>query len=143
LLIINFLTCVCFLQHAMKNVNGFVSKYPKDVKVADFFLSANLDKPRDTTASKVGSSITLTCRFLVSTVSWILRGIHRLCSTIHQRLLVMCSYSPRGAHPLPVQPNPGQASSSNCCTWHPKPTGPITIVNAVLGSKPRQFLMMS
>ncbi|CAL5007946.1 unnamed protein product [Urochloa decumbens] len=39
-------------------VNGFVCKDPKDVKADDFFLAANLDKPRDTT-SKVGSNVTL------------------------------------------------------------------------------------
>ena len=40
-------------------VNGFVCKDPKDVKADDFFLEANLDKPRDTTMSKVGSNVTL------------------------------------------------------------------------------------
>ena len=37
-------------------VNGFVCKDTKDVKVDDFFLAANLDKPRDTIVSKVGSN---------------------------------------------------------------------------------------
>ncbi|KAL6843376.1 hypothetical protein ACP4OV_027089 [Aristida adscensionis] len=40
-------------------VNGFVCKDPKDVKADDFFLAANLDKPRDTTIGKVGSNVTL------------------------------------------------------------------------------------
>ena len=44
--------------HAVR-VNGFVCKDPKDVKADDFFLEANLDKPRDTTMSKVGSNVTL------------------------------------------------------------------------------------
>ncbi|GJN09432.1 hypothetical protein PR202_ga27438 [Eleusine coracana subsp. coracana] len=41
------------------NVNGFVCKNPEDVKADDFFLSANLDKARDTTINKVGSNVTL------------------------------------------------------------------------------------
>ncbi|KAL6658905.1 hypothetical protein ACP70R_002945 [Stipagrostis hirtigluma subsp. patula] len=40
-------------------VNGFVCKDPKYVKADDFFLAANLDKPRDTSISKVGSNVTL------------------------------------------------------------------------------------
>jgi len=48
-----------FLHNAVR-VNGFVCNDTKDVKVDDFFLAANLDKPRDTTVSKVGSNVTLT-----------------------------------------------------------------------------------
>jgi len=47
-----------FLHNAVR-VNGFVCKDTKDVKADDFFLAANLDKPRDTTVSKVGSNVTL------------------------------------------------------------------------------------
>ncbi|KAM0921897.1 hypothetical protein ACQ4PT_006536 [Festuca glaucescens] len=39
-------------------VNGFVCKDPKVMSVDDFFMAANLDKPRDTT-NKVGSNVTL------------------------------------------------------------------------------------
>jgi hypothetical protein len=39
-------------------VNGFVCKDPKIVSADDFFMAANLDKPRDTT-NKVGSNVTL------------------------------------------------------------------------------------
>jgi quercetin dioxygenase-like cupin family protein len=39
-------------------VNGFVCKDPKVVSADDFFMAANLDKPRDTT-NKVGSNVTL------------------------------------------------------------------------------------
>ena len=38
---------------------GCPCKDVKDVKVDDFFLAANLDKPRDTTMSKVKSNVTL------------------------------------------------------------------------------------
>ncbi|KAL6659412.1 hypothetical protein ACP70R_003452 [Stipagrostis hirtigluma subsp. patula] len=40
-------------------VNGFPCKDIKDVKVDDFFLAANLDKPMDTTLNKVKSNVTL------------------------------------------------------------------------------------
>ncbi|KAF8775082.1 hypothetical protein HU200_005134 [Digitaria exilis] len=40
-------------------VNGLPCKDVKDVKVDDFFLAAELDKPRDTTMSKVKSNVTL------------------------------------------------------------------------------------
>ncbi|RLN05416.1 putative germin-like protein 12-4 [Panicum miliaceum] len=40
-------------------VNGLPCKDVKDVKVNDFFLAANLDKPRDTSMSKVKSNVTL------------------------------------------------------------------------------------
>ncbi|CAO2206008.1 unnamed protein product [Urochloa humidicola] len=40
-------------------VNGLPCKDVKDVKVDDFFLAANLDKPMDTTLNKVKSNVTL------------------------------------------------------------------------------------
>ena len=40
-------------------VNGFVCKDPMVVNADDFFKAAELDKPRDTMASKVGSNVTL------------------------------------------------------------------------------------
>ncbi|KAJ1267609.1 hypothetical protein BS78_07G070000 [Paspalum vaginatum] len=40
-------------------VNGLPCKDAKDVKVDDFFLEAHLDKPRDTSMSKVKSNVTL------------------------------------------------------------------------------------
>lgn len=40
-------------------VNGFVCKDPMAVSADDFFKAANLDKPRDTMKSKVGSNVTL------------------------------------------------------------------------------------
>ena len=40
-------------------VNGFVCKDPMAVNADDFFKAANLDKPRDTMKSKVGSNVTL------------------------------------------------------------------------------------
>jgi len=40
-------------------VNGFVCKDPMAVNAEDFFKAAELDKPRDTKASKVGSNVTL------------------------------------------------------------------------------------
>ncbi|CAO2189510.1 unnamed protein product [Urochloa humidicola] len=40
-------------------VNGLPCKDMKDVKVDDFFLAANLDKPMDTTLNKVKSNVTL------------------------------------------------------------------------------------
>ncbi|WVZ94687.1 hypothetical protein U9M48_040552 [Paspalum notatum var. saurae] len=40
-------------------VNGFVCKDPMAVNVDDFFKAAELDKPRDTMKSKVGSNVTL------------------------------------------------------------------------------------
>lgn len=45
-------------MHAVR-VNGFVCKDPMAVNADDFFKDANLDKPRDTMASKVGSNVTL------------------------------------------------------------------------------------
>jgi hypothetical protein len=40
-------------------INGFPCKDPKVMSADDFFMAANLDKPRDTMASKVGSNVTL------------------------------------------------------------------------------------
>ena len=40
-------------------VNGFVCKDPMAVNADDFFKAANLDKPKDTKYSKVGSIVTL------------------------------------------------------------------------------------
>ncbi|CAL4997175.1 unnamed protein product [Urochloa decumbens] len=40
-------------------VNGFVCKDPMAVNADDFFMAANLDKPRDTMKRKVGSNVTL------------------------------------------------------------------------------------
>ncbi|XP_066352841.1 germin-like protein 12-2 [Miscanthus floridulus] len=41
------------------HVSGFVSKDPMAVNADDFFKAANLDKPRDTMKSKVGSNVML------------------------------------------------------------------------------------
>lgn len=46
-------------KHSPVRVNGFPCKDADDVKAEDFFLAANLDKPMDTTKSKVGSNVTL------------------------------------------------------------------------------------
>jgi len=50
--------CVLSIIHTVK-VNGFVCKDPMAVSADDFFKAANLDKPRDTMKSKVGSNVTL------------------------------------------------------------------------------------
>ena len=57
--LISFLTHVCHFIDAAVRVNGLPCKDVKDVKVDDFFLAADLDKPRDTTMSKVKSNVTL------------------------------------------------------------------------------------
>ncbi|MDK0835629.1 hypothetical protein P5E39_16385, partial [Clostridium perfringens] len=46
-------------KYSPVRVNGFVCKDPMAVNADDFFKDANLDKPRDTMASKVGSNVTL------------------------------------------------------------------------------------
>ncbi|TVU43131.1 hypothetical protein EJB05_09573, partial [Eragrostis curvula] len=43
-------------MHSPVRVNGFVCKDPMAVNAEDFFMAANLDKPRDTKMSKVGST---------------------------------------------------------------------------------------
>ncbi|CAD6246947.1 unnamed protein product [Miscanthus lutarioriparius] len=50
--------CVADIHSPVK-VNGFVCKDPMAVNADDFFKAANLDKPRDTMKSKVGSNVTL------------------------------------------------------------------------------------
>ncbi|KAL6843113.1 hypothetical protein ACP4OV_026826 [Aristida adscensionis] len=50
--------CVADLNSPVR-VNGFVCKDPMAVNADDFFKAANLDKPKDTTTSKVGSAVTL------------------------------------------------------------------------------------
>ncbi|XP_066351305.1 germin-like protein 8-5 [Miscanthus floridulus] len=45
--------------HSAVKVSGFVSKDPMAVNAANFFKAANLDKPRDTMKSKVGSNVML------------------------------------------------------------------------------------
>jgi hypothetical protein len=40
-------------------VNGLACKDPKVVSAGNFFMAANLNKPRDTMACKVGSNVTL------------------------------------------------------------------------------------
>ncbi|KAL6843112.1 hypothetical protein ACP4OV_026825 [Aristida adscensionis] len=50
--------CVADLNSPVR-VNGFVCKDPMAVNADDFFKAANLDKPKDTTTSKVGSTVTL------------------------------------------------------------------------------------
>lgn len=49
---------LCYFLDAVR-VNAFPCKDINDVKVDDFFLETNLDKPMDTTKSKVGSNVTL------------------------------------------------------------------------------------
>ncbi|KAG2563141.1 hypothetical protein PVAP13_8KG277702 [Panicum virgatum] len=46
-------------KHSPVKVNGFVCKDPMAVNADDFFKAAELDKPRNTKASKVGSNVTL------------------------------------------------------------------------------------
>ncbi|XP_066351303.1 germin-like protein 8-5 [Miscanthus floridulus] len=50
--------CVADIHSPVK-VSGFVSKDPMAVNADDFFKAANLDKPRDTMKSKVGSNVML------------------------------------------------------------------------------------
>ncbi|XP_066353799.1 germin-like protein 12-2 [Miscanthus floridulus] len=50
--------CVADIHSPVK-VNGFVCKDTMAVNADDFFKAANLDKPRDTMKSKVGSNVTL------------------------------------------------------------------------------------
>ncbi|KAL6843373.1 hypothetical protein ACP4OV_027086 [Aristida adscensionis] len=50
--------CVADLNSPVR-VNGFACKDPMAVNADDFFKAANLDKPMDTTAGKVGSAVTL------------------------------------------------------------------------------------
>ncbi|XP_039853164.1 germin-like protein 8-7 [Panicum virgatum] len=46
-------------KHSPVKVNGFVCKDPMAVNADDFFKAANLDKPKNTKDSKVGSIVTL------------------------------------------------------------------------------------
>ncbi|WVZ94717.1 hypothetical protein U9M48_040581 [Paspalum notatum var. saurae] len=46
-------------EYSPVKVNGFVCKDPMAVNADDFFKAANLDKPRNTMGSKVGSNVTL------------------------------------------------------------------------------------
>ncbi|WVZ94718.1 hypothetical protein U9M48_040582 [Paspalum notatum var. saurae] len=46
-------------KYSPVKVNGFVCKDPMAVNADDFFKAANLDKPRNTMGSKVGSNVTL------------------------------------------------------------------------------------
>jgi hypothetical protein len=57
--LISFLTTLCHFIDAAVLVNGLACKDVKDVKVDEFFLAADLDKPRDMTMSKVKSNVTL------------------------------------------------------------------------------------
>jgi hypothetical protein len=55
---------ILFRRSLCNNPLGSVGQWigvqkPEFVSVDDFFMAPNLDKPRDTTASKVGSNVTL------------------------------------------------------------------------------------
>jgi hypothetical protein len=68
-------------------VNGFPCKDVNNVKVDDFFLATNLDKPMDTAKSIVGSNITL-----INVMK--LAGLNTLGIS-----MVRIDYAPRGQNP--------------------------------------------
>ncbi|KAK1609265.1 hypothetical protein QYE76_032938 [Lolium multiflorum] len=72
-------------------VNGFVCKDPKIVSADDFFMAANLDKPRDTT-NKVGSNVTLINAMKIP-------GLNTLGISI-----VRIDYAPLGENPPHTHP---------------------------------------
>jgi hypothetical protein len=80
----------CFV--VVVRVNGFPCKDVNDVKVDDFFLAANLNKPMDTTKSKVGSNVTLINVMKLS-------GLNALGIS-----MARIEYAPRGQYPPHTHP---------------------------------------
>ncbi|CAO2168270.1 unnamed protein product [Urochloa humidicola] len=79
-------------KHSPVRVNGLPCKDMKDVKVDDFYLAANLDKPMDTTVNKVKSNVTL-----INAMK--LPGLNTLGIS-----MARIDYAPQGQNPLHTHP---------------------------------------
>nr|CAB3482349.1 unnamed protein product [Digitaria exilis] len=125
-----------FKQSLSVLVNGLPCKDVKDVKVDDFFLAAELDKPRDTIMSKVKSNVTL-----INVMK--LAGLNTLGIS-----MARIDYAPQGHSPLHTHPRATEILTFlKAHSTYDKPAvaiaalssqnpGAITISNAVFGSKP-------